>query len=95
MEVLKFLPFPIELIRYIISYDRALSVEKISKNDNRYNVLTSIPIKIPTDLAMDGIGYQINFSNPYHKLFAIYIKKQVLFSFVNTWQDESDCHIYE
>jgi hypothetical protein len=94
MDILKLLPLPLELIDIIASYDRQLSVKKLKKMDCRYTLLNTIPKKSITHLANNKKGYQINFTNRNHKLVVIYTEIELLFVFVNLWDDEHYSYIY-
>jgi energy-coupling factor transporter ATP-binding protein EcfA2 len=95
MDVLESLPLPLEIIRLIASYDRWLSVKKLLKSDGRFDIVKNIPKKKNTQFAIYESGYKINFSNPHHKLFMRHTEKEIMFAFVNIFQDESDVHIYK
>lgn len=95
MDVLERLPLPLDIIRLIASYDRWLLVKKILKSDVRYDIVKNIPKKQNTLYANYETGYMINFSNLHHKLFMRHTEKELMFAFVNRWQDESDVHIYK
>ena len=41
--LLEILPLPKEIIHFIASYDRVLSIKPIPKTDARYNILLNIP----------------------------------------------------
>ena len=45
MVILRELPLPLDIIHHIFSFDRALSINKIPKDDFRYNLLKHIPEK--------------------------------------------------
>ena len=61
----KFKTLPVELIQYIFSFDRVMSIRKISKLDYRYKLLlTTIPNKRTTYYNNNEIrGWVVKFSN--------------------------------
>jgi hypothetical protein len=71
------------------------NIEKISKKDKRYEMLKRIPKKTITDLGCNRRGYKVYFSNPHYMLIMMDFNEEVLFVFVNNWQDEAYSHIYE
>lgn len=65
METLfEILPLPIEIVRTIASYDRMLSVKRISLTDPRYDILKTIPKKEVTYYLAGVIrGWRVIFTN--------------------------------
>ena len=94
--LLELLPLPKELVYTVASYDRVLSVKRLSKTDYRYKLLYLIPKKRTTFYA-DGIirDWLVKFANPRH-LLSMVVQKDYgdMYTYINRY-DNDRCEIYE
>lgn len=93
--LLEILPLPKEIIHFIASYDRVLSIKPIPKTDTRYNILLNIPSKHITyyeDLVVRG--WIVRFAKRSHILSMVFQEKQEnIYTYINTVNDDR-CGIY-
>lgn len=88
-KILEKLPLPLDIIRHIFSFDRLLSINKISKDDYRYNLLKKIPEKLYYG-SIDSAGYYFVFDiflkADWNRFLQVYYKKNskyIRYTYIN------------
>ena len=95
MDVLLALPLPLEIIYCIASYDRALSVNPISRADDRYIMLLTVPPKQTTYYGVNELrGWYVKFTHPHHALSMVLADKyENIYTYINNVDDDR-CEMY-
>lgn len=93
--LLEILPLPKEIIHFIASYDRILSIKPIPKTDSRFNLLVNIPSKQITYYEDYVVrGWLVRFANRSHILSMVFQEKQEnIYTYINTVNDDR-CGLY-
>lgn len=94
-DLIKLLPLPKEIIYIIASYDRVLSIKRISKTDPRYKMLYLIPPKRTTFYNKnETMGWIVKFADRRHLLsMVLQAKSENICTYINR-EDYNRCELY-